>query len=127
VGRREVREALEKFDLKIMKLDAGDEETIRQLNRPASPFDLEVIVKGLQALREVTLQSLFVQGRVSNVEPSILDAWITRIVEIQPTLVQVYSLDRLPADRGLRKVERPVLERIARLVEERTGIRAEVY
>lgn len=127
VGRREVREALEKFDLKIMKLDAGDEETIRRLNRPTSPFDLGAIIEGLRALRRVTLQSLFVQGRVSNVEPSVLDAWIARIVEVQPTLVQVYSLDRIPADRGLRKVERPVLERIARLVEERTGIRAEVY
>lgn len=127
VGKEEVREALEEFDLKIMKLDAGDLETVRRLNHPASPFDLEEVIKGLKRLNEVILQSLFVQGRVSNVEPPVVEAWIQRVGEIKPFLVQVYTLDRIPADPGLRPVEQPTLKNIALTLGERTGIKAEVY
>ncbi|MBI3990327.1 MAG: radical SAM protein [candidate division NC10 bacterium] len=127
VGKEEVRQTLHRFDLKIMKLDAGDEETIRRLNRPLMSFSLQEVIEGVKALEEVILQSLFVRGRVSNIQPEILALWIERVREIRPLLVQVYSLDRVPADRGLEKVERNVLEEIARLVEERTGVKAEVY
>jgi len=127
VGKEEVRRALQRFDLKIMKLDAGDEGMIRRLNRPFSPFSLEEVVEGLKALGEVILQSLFVKGRVSNLHPEVLAPWLERIGEIRPLLVQVYSLDRVPADPGLEKVERERLEAIARLVVERTGVKAEVY
>ena len=127
VGKEEVRKALGRFDLRIMKLDAGDEEAIRRLNQPASPFDLEEVIKGLKALDGVILQSLFVQGRVSNVEPAVIESWVDRVGEIKPILVQVYSLDRIPADPGLRKVGRPKLENIVRTLWERTGIKAEVY
>lgn len=127
VGREEIRRTLQRFDLKIMKLDAGDEGTIRRLNRPFSPLHLKEVVEGLKALGEVILQSLFVKGRVSNIYPQVLAPWIGRIQEIRPILVQVYSLARVPADRGLEKVEREILEGIARLVEERTGVKAEVF
>lgn len=127
VGKEEVREALEAFDLKIMKLDAGDLETVKRLNHPAFPFDLEEVIKGLKRLNGVILQSLFVQGRVSNVEPPVVEAWLQKVSEIKPILVQVYTLDRIPADLRLRSVERSTLQAIARTLWERTGIKAEVY
>ncbi len=125
--RREVRQALEKVDLPIMKLDAGDGEVFRRLNRPAESCDLTTIVSGLKGLRGVILQSLFVAGRMTNCDARSLTAWLTCVAEIHPISVQVYSLDRPPADTGLKPVERPRLEEIARLVEEEAGVEAEVY
>ena len=127
VSRKEVREALEMLDLRVMKLDAGSEDLIRQLNGPASPFYLGEIVAGLKELREVILQSLFVQGRVTNSDPDSVALWLEKVRDIQPVLVQVYTLDRVPAERRLWKVSIPTLQWIARQVRWRAGVEAEVY
>lgn len=127
VGRKEVREALETLDLRVMKLDAGSEELIEQLNGPTPPFYLGEIVAGLKKLTGVTLQSLFVQGRVSNADPDSVEDWIQKVTDIQPALVQVYTLDRVPAERRLWKVNRATLEWIAGQVRWRAAVPAEAY
>lgn len=127
VGKREVREALEMLDVKIMKLDAGSEEVIRRLNVPSPPFYIGEIVAGLKSLRELILQSMFVQGRVANTDPDSLEQWLEKVREIKPTLVQVYTLDRHPAEKRLWKVNLPTLQWIARQVRWRAGVPAEVY
>ncbi len=64
VNKEEVRDALEMLDMRVMKLDAGSEELMRHLNEPAPPLYLGEIVDGLKKLKDVILQSLFVQGRL---------------------------------------------------------------
>lgn len=127
VSREDVRETLGLVDLRVMKLDAGNEDLIRRINAPALPFHLEEIVSGLKKLKEVTLQSLFVQGRLTNTDRESVDLWIEKVREIRPALVQVYSLDRVPADRRLGKVDRTTLREIAAQVRRNVGVAAEVF
>ncbi len=127
VGNKEVQEALEMLDMRVMKLDAGSEELVLQLNDPVRPLYLNEIVAGLKKLREVTLQSLFVQGRVTNTDPNNIEEWIKKVKEIQPVLVQVYTLDRAPAEKRLWKVNLPTLQWIARQVYWQSGVRAKIY
>ena len=127
VGSAEVRAALEMLDLKVMKLDAGSEEMIRRLNNPMPNFYLGEIVAGLRSLTDIILQSLFVQGRVANTDPDSVERWLEKVREIQPRLVQVYSLDRLPTERKLWRVNLPTLQWIASQVRWRAGIPAEVF
>lgn len=127
VGDKEVRDALEKLDLKIMKLDAGSEELVHELNGPAPPFYLGEIVAGLKELSDVIIQSLFVQGRVSNSDPESIELWLEKLREIRPSLVQVYTLDRAPADERLWKVNMATLQWIVSQVRWRAGVPAELY
>lgn len=127
VGREEVRAALEMLDLKVMKLDAGSEDLIRRLNTPTPPFYIGEIVAGLKNLKNVILQSIFVQGRVTNTDPDSVELWLEKVREIHPTLVQVYTLDRQPAETRLWKVNLPTLQWIASQVRWRAGVPAEVY
>jgi len=127
VGQKEVRDALEMLDMRMMKLDAGSEELMRQLNGPAPPLYLGQIVAGLKKLKDVIVQSLFVHGRVTNADPDSVAQWAERVKEIQPILVQVYTLDRLPAEMRLWKVNIPTLQWIARQVRWHAGVRAEVF
>ena len=127
VARAEVRAALDRLDARMMKLDAGSEEIVHQLNGPAPPFYLKEIVAGLKRLKDIILQSLFVQGRISNADPDAVAQWIERVREIRPTLVQIYSLDRVPADSRIWKVNRPTLEWIADQVRWQAGVKAEIY
>jgi wyosine [tRNA(Phe)-imidazoG37] synthetase (radical SAM superfamily) len=127
VARDEIRAALDRLDVRMMKLDAGSEEIIHQLNGPAPPFYLKEIVDGLKQLKDVILQSLFVQGRVCNADPDAVAQWIERVREIRPALVQIYSLDRVPADSRIWKVNLPTLEWIANQVRWQAGVKAEIY
>jgi len=127
VGNERVREALELLDIKVMKFDAGSEELIRELNHPASPIYIGEMVAGLKMLKNVFLASLFVQGRVTNADPDSVDLWIDKVAEIQPVLVQVYSLERGPADPKIEKVNIATLEWIAERLRWRTGLQVELY
>jgi wyosine [tRNA(Phe)-imidazoG37] synthetase (radical SAM superfamily) len=127
VGNDDVRHALEMLDMRIMKLDAGSEELIRQLNDPTRLFYLGEVISGLKKLREVILQSIFVQGRVTNADPDSVGPWVERIKEIQPVLVQIYTVDRATAERRLWKVNIPTLQWIARQLHWQAGVHTEIY
>jgi wyosine [tRNA(Phe)-imidazoG37] synthetase (radical SAM superfamily) len=127
VGDPGVRAALEHVDVKIMKFDAGSEEMFRQLNHPAAPVYMGEIVAGLKALKEIFLQSCFVQGRVTNADPDSVAMWLEKVREIHPMGVQVYTLDREPADKRIEKVSLTTLRWIASEVRWRAGVPAEVY
>lgn len=127
IGDPAVHAALELLDLKIMKFDAGSEEMFRRLNHPAAPVYMGAIVAGLKQLKNTFLQSCFVQGRVTNADPDSVAMWIDKVREIHPLRVQVYTLDREPADKKIEKVSQATLRWIAHAVRWRTGLPAEVF
>lgn len=122
-----IREALMKLDKRIMKLDAGDEETFQAVNRPHPAVTLEGVIEGLCQLEGITVQAAFMTGSVDNTQPEHVDAWIAAMGRIKPEQIQVYTIDRPSADGLLERVERSVLEHIAREVGDRTGVPATVF
>jgi wyosine [tRNA(Phe)-imidazoG37] synthetase (radical SAM superfamily) len=110
-----------------MKLDAGTDEVLRRINRPAVDIAMDTIVEGLKKLEDVTLQSVFVDGAVSNTGDEDVAAWIHRVEDVAPRAMQVYSLENAPAMSTLTGVPRERLAEIAEKVRERTGIEAGIY
>lgn len=127
VHRSEVRAALEAIDLKLMKLDAGSETLMRRINLPAPGWEFGAMLQGLAMLDGVVLQAMFVWGRAANTAPASIRDWSDRVAEIGPRGVQIYTLDRVPADRGLTPVARGVLESIAEYARRRAHVPIEVY
>ncbi len=116
VGNPEVRAALVRLDVSIMKLDCGTEDTFSRYNRPGPGLNLEGIEEGLRMLsREVpiTVQSLFAAGRDGNMNEADTAGWIERLVRIKPAAVQLYTLARGHADYDLRPGPRADLLRMA--------------
>ena len=124
--RRRVVEALGRLDRRVMKLDAGTEELFAAINRPAEGVELENIVDGLSKLEDVTIQTAFMAGSVDNSGDEAVEAWIDKLRRIQPSAVQIYTIDRPPADEDLERVPRQRLESIAEDVR-RAGFEAEVF
>jgi len=56
-----VMAGLRRLDVRIMKLDAGSEETFRQLNRPCTTIHFQDVVENLKRLDDIILQSVFVE------------------------------------------------------------------
>jgi len=125
--RPEIKEALELLDERCMKLDGGDPETIRAINKPTHGFDFSRMLKALKELREITIQSLFVQGSCDNTNPRQVEHWAEEISFIRPQAVQVYTIDRPPADSGIEAVPMVRLREIAKFCKKMTGITAEVF
>ena len=113
VSEASVQAGLGFIDRKIMKLDAGREDTFQKVNRPRAGITLKKIVDGLARLENVEIQSLFFSGPVSNASPEETTAWLEQLELIKPVAVQIYTMDRVPADRCVKPVERDELERIA--------------
>ncbi|MDY6877973.1 MAG: radical SAM protein [Chloroflexota bacterium] len=122
-----VREALALFDAPILKLDAGDPETLARINRPAPGVKLEDILDGLRAVPGCIIQSVMVDGQVSNVQGKAFEAWVAALAAVRPVQVQIYSTDYPVPEAGVERVLPYVLQRLAGEVKERTGLQARAY
>jgi wyosine [tRNA(Phe)-imidazoG37] synthetase (radical SAM superfamily) len=124
--KNEVREALAKLDERIMKLDAGYEEMLKQYNRPAKYVYLDVITDVLAEMKGITIQTLFTSGPMGNYTEKNISAWVERIKKIKPVFVQLYSLDRGYPSEEITHVSREELEKIKELLD-KENIISEVY
>jgi wyosine [tRNA(Phe)-imidazoG37] synthetase (radical SAM superfamily) len=127
VHRSRVRYALAKLDQRIVKLDAGTNWILDQMNRPEGRLSISELAHRIAMLPETIVQSMFVHGPVDNTQPEHVEAWMGSLKRISPLSVQIYSLDRMPAMPWVRQVERQELEAIAQHVERRAGIATHVY
>jgi len=124
VGDKSVRRALEKLDVRVMKLDCGAEEGFSSYNRPCPGVELEEIIGGLKRLKKFSLQSLFTN---LNSDDESVKKWLSVLKVLKPLDVQVYTLDRSAPLAELKAVSKSTLEEIARRVKSETGIPAEVF
>ncbi len=124
----EVRDAFRFIDRPVMKLDAGSASLFASVNRPRSGIQYGHMVEALAALERVEIQSLFFDGPVSNTGPKDIDLWLAALERVHPVALQVYSLDRTPAESRLLQVSRERLEEIADAARNHLpGLRVDVF
>jgi wyosine [tRNA(Phe)-imidazoG37] synthetase (radical SAM superfamily) len=126
VLRPSVREALGRLDVRIMKLDAGDEESFRRYNAPWPGLSLQDVLAGLRRLGGVTIQALFAAGAGGNLTPKHAEAWVRAVASVRPSGVQIYTLDREAPTGSLSQAPTCELEELRRRLGGE-GIRAEVF
>ena len=125
-GVPEVRDALRRLDVRILKLDAGAAELFGRYNRPAAGITLASVVDGLRALGGVTLQSLFTGGPGGNSgEPEVRE-WLAAARAVAPLAVQIYTLARGYPSQRIAPLER---ERLLEIRDRAAaaGLAAEVF
>jgi wyosine [tRNA(Phe)-imidazoG37] synthetase (radical SAM superfamily) len=127
LDNQRVRAGLDKVEVKIMKLDCGTEETFEQINRPCANVDFDQVVENLSELNDFTLQTVLVDGSSSNSKDEDIHKWIEKLGRIRPKEVQIYSIDRPAADKGLALVKKDRLSWIAKRVNQSCGIPVKVF
>jgi len=114
-----VIKALLKVEDNIQKLDSGFEETIRRIDCPTSNFRLKDVVENLKSFNgKVIVQTLFLHGKfkdeiIDNTTEAEIEEWLKMVVEINPSQVMIYTIDRDTPATGLEKVKIDELNRIA--------------
>jgi wyosine [tRNA(Phe)-imidazoG37] synthetase (radical SAM superfamily) len=122
-----VRAAMAKLDQRIVKLDAGSNWILEQLNRPAAKLTITELLRRISMMPEVVIQSMFVHGPVDNTGRYNIEAWCRWLSQLAPLSIQIYSLARTPAKSWVRAVRRGELEAISAYVESIIGIQAHVF
>jgi wyosine [tRNA(Phe)-imidazoG37] synthetase (radical SAM superfamily) len=122
VHMEHVRRALELFDLPMLKLDAGDSDTLAAINRPAPAVRWKRIFEGLEQVPRLIIQSMLIDGEVSNVRGAAFEAWGDALTQLKPAHVQIYSTDYPVAENGVERVLPYELKRIAKDVREHAGL-----
>ena len=123
----EIREAILKLDVPIMKLDAGDVDTFRRVNRPARGIDYNVMIETFADMPGIILQTCLFTGSISNSERTQIQNWINQIGKIRPKEVQVYTVDRPPADSGLQRVPQNRMEEIVKEAMTGSGVPVRLF
>jgi wyosine [tRNA(Phe)-imidazoG37] synthetase (radical SAM superfamily) len=127
VSDPEVAAALRLFDAPIMKLDAGDEETFEKINHPVGGLTIDDVVGGLKRLPLLIIQSVLINGDVTNIRGEAFEHWANRLAELHPRMVQIYSTERPTADANLQCVSPEKLQAIAKTLQEKYQLRVEAY
>ena len=113
-GKPAIRDALLRLDARMMKLDPGPPERVNGLS-----YDPERLVRDYHALKPYTIQAMVARGTDwDGSSEASLTAWLALLTAADPDAVQLYSLDRPPADPSLQNVSRERLLAMASAIRE---------
>lgn len=122
VSVEKVKRGLLKADWIIAKLDVGDYESWKKINRPASGLPgFNEIVEGLKEISRIardklTIQTLILDGRVSNASLDNLKSIANIIGDINPKSVQLYTIVRAPAESYVKPVSKSILNKLQNFI-----------
>lgn len=122
--KAQVRRAAAEMDIIAVKLDAGSDQLIAEIDRPGSPYSLKKVIHWIKELgKPVKIQTMFLKGMVNgnvfdNSQDEYLKPWIECLREIRPLEVMLYSIDRETPLASLEPVSRHRLEHVGALLQQ---------
>lgn len=127
-----IRAALLRVDMNILKLDSAFDSTIKLHNQPRLEIIAEELINGLAEFKgKVIIQTLFLRGshegkKIDNTTPVEINAWLKALERIMPSEVMIYTISRdTPEGSNLKKIPLHELKTIAASVE-LMGIKTQV-
>ena len=124
INNPSVKDALQKVDMNILKLDSAFDLTVRLHNQPRVNIKVDELIENLKKFKgQIIIQTLFLRGKyngrhIDNTTPEEIDAWLEALIKIRPSEVMIYTISRdTPGEDQLRKVPLKELKEIASRVE----------
>ena len=114
-----VREALKKFDIVKLSLDAADQKTFEKIDRPLKGIKIDDIIKGMISFRKEYKGSLILEVLVVkhiNDKKEGIEKIVEAAKKINPDRIDISTVDRPPAYRVF-PVDNQTLYEIAKMFE----------
>nr|WP_289420249.1 radical SAM protein [Sulfurihydrogenibium azorense] len=114
-----VREALKKFDIVKLSLDAADQKTFEKIDRPLKGIKIDDIIKGMISFRKEYKGSLVLEVLVVkhiNDKKEVIEKIVEAAKKINPDRIDISTIDRPPAYRVF-PVDNQTLYEIAKMFE----------
>ena len=122
-----VQEAIRLIDAPMMKLDAGDETTFQTINQPVKGLHFDEIMSGLRKIPHLMIQSVMVDGKVSNVSGEPYQAWKNALADLKPQVIHIYSTERPTMREDVVRVNPKRLSEIAEELQGDLQLNAEAF
>lgn len=119
LGKKEVRDALQKIDNPILKIDSPLEHLVEAINIPNAAYKLKDAIENIKLFNHnFILQTMFLKGVENGVEIDCtckehVEAWQNLVRELAPREVMMYTIDRETPAKNLQKVSVQEMEAIA--------------
>ena len=140
LGDENVVRVLAKFDLVMAKLDCGADACMKKTNRPhpsvpAIDRIVENLVKMKQEIKKYPSHQLAIQTLIfksmgstfpSNMTSANLDRLANHYNRIEPDIVQVYTVAREPAEKGIHAISFKEKEQLSVFFNEKLKGKIEV-
>jgi wyosine [tRNA(Phe)-imidazoG37] synthetase (radical SAM superfamily) len=138
LGKKQIRDGLNAFDLIVAKLDAGDDATLYSINRPASNMKLTAskVVESIKRLRRtihgaIALEVMLLRStdnQATNVRGKPMQDLVDAIVDVDPDQVQLEVPYRPPSESYVKIPSREeIVQVVGRLVQHFTKDQLQVY
>lgn len=127
LDKKRISHSLDRLDEIMIKVDAGNENVLKQINKPLVRANVGRIISAARKLKSVSCQSFFVRGVIDNTKDQMIDDWIEVVGMIKPAKVYLYSLKRVPPIKGLIAADEDTLYTIASKLKRRTQIESLVF
>ena len=124
INRAEVRQALQRFDNAILKLDTVSPAYISLVDQPNGHYDVEEQLEWLCQMHDrIIIQSMFMKGEhngqdVNNCTEAYVAPWLEAINRIRPQKVMIYTIDRETPSPLLQKASHEELDAIGQRVRQ---------
>jgi len=124
----DVRADCAKADVVLPSLDAGDEQTFRNINRPHADISVEKLISGLSSFRDdfsgrIWLEVFLVEG--VNTDAASISKISEAIKRIRPDKIHLNTAVRPTAEQNVEKVAAEKLETIAAELGQRCEVVAD--
>lgn len=123
IDQRKTIEAMNKFDERILKVDAGSEKLFKSLNAPLSRTSLAKIIAGARGFKDHIVTSTFVQGVVDNTTAAELEEWIEVVGMLRPKSVRINTAGPRATVPGIKPCDEDMLYTIASKLERKTQLK----
>lgn len=101
LDKKEVRLAIQKFNRRFFKLDAGDEKTFQRINRPVKNIHLKDIIENLIKMQDIEISIGVIGGFEGNYNSLHNKSFINILKKIKPIKIYIYDMDRpIPLEDG---------------------------
>jgi len=111
--------ALKKIDNRILKLDAGLNETALLMNQPLGKYSIDKIIEQFKKFNgDFIVQTMFLKGesngqKIDNTSPNEIEVYLDLISKIRPQKVMIYTIARDTPAEQLEKIPLETLNQIA--------------
>lgn len=124
LSKPDICKAMALVDDNILKIDAGTEELVKQLDQPQYNYSLAHTVEQVAAAgSNLVVQTMFVRWQLNgksydNSQDDSVAAWLENIKTISPPRLMIYTIDRETPLRTMQKIEPARLEQIAQMARQ---------
>lgn len=115
-------ESVRLLDRVCVKLDAGNPDIWKRLNCPTAGIGFDEWLRAVAKVPGLTLQTMFIQGRVDNTAEEELESLAACMRLLKPKGVYFVTIDKSPADKGILPVDAEEMARIKRSILSKVDI-----